>query len=189
MAIVYAHTDLRKDTLIELEGVPFRVTDYSHAAMGRGGAVARVKIKNLLTGGVVEKTFRSSDKIPGAELDRADVQFLYREGGTYNFMDNSSYEQIAVDADMLGDQARFIAEGSSVQLLRFKDRIIGLEMPHNVYLTVTETEPGAKGDTATQALKPATVETGVQVMVPLFINEGDAIKVDTRDGRYLERKK
>lgn len=183
------HTDLKKDTLIELDGAPYRVTDYTHHAMGRGGAVVQVKLKNLLTGGVIEKSFRTADKIQSAEVTRTRVQLLYREGDDYHFMNQETYDQQAVPGDILGDQARFIAEGAEVQLLEFNGRVIGLEMPNAVHLTVTETEPGAKGDTATTALKPAKLETGVGVMVPLFINEGDAVKVDTRSGAYLERKK
>jgi elongation factor P len=187
--MVYGHTDLKKDVLVELDGVPYRVTDYSHHAMGRGGAVVQVKLKNLLTGGVVEKSFRSSDKIMPAEVNRSKVQLLYREGDDYNFMDQTTYDQTTVSGDTLGDQAKYIAEGAEVQLLTFNDRVIGLDMPNAVYLTVAQTDPGAKGDTATTALKPATLETGVEINVPLFINEGDGVKVDTRSGAYLERKK
>jgi elongation factor P len=186
---VYGHTDLKKDTLIELDGAPQRVLDYSHAAMGRGGAVARVKLKNLLTGAVTERTFRSADKIPSAEVERRTMQLLYREGNNLEFMNQETYEQESVPSDIVGEQSKFLADGSSVQLLFYNNRIIGAEVANNVMLAVTQTEPGARGDTATAALKPATVETGVQVMVPLFINEGDVIKVDTRDGRYLERQK
>ena len=144
MATVYGHTDLKIGVLVEIEGAPYRVTDYSHHAMGRGGAVVQVKLKNLLTGGVVEKSFRGSDKIQPADVSRANMQM-------------------------------------------FNGRVIGLEIPNAVVLTVTETEPGAKGDTATTALKPATLETGAQVMVPLFVNEGDRVKVNTLSGSYLAR--
>ncbi len=187
--MVYGHTDLKIGTLVELEGVPYRVTEYTHKAMGRGGAVVQVKIKNLLTGGAVEKSFRSSDKIAPADVTRAGMQMLYREGDSLVFMNNETYEQETVGADVLGDQAKYVADGTTVQLLSFRGRVIGLEMPNAVYLEVTETEPGAKGDTATTAMKPATVETGVQIMVPLFINEGDKIKVNTLSGAYLERQK
>lgn len=187
--MVYGHTDLKKDVLIELDGTPYRVTDYSHHAMGRGGAVVQVKLKNLLTGGVIEKSFRSSDKILSAEVNRAKVQLLYRDGNDYNFMDQATFDQTTVPGDILGDQAKFVAEGAEVQLLSFQDRVIGMEMPNSVYLSVTKTDPGAKGDTATTALKSATLETGVEINLPLFINEGDSVKVDTRSGAYLERKK
>jgi len=186
---MYGHTDLKKETLIELDGAPYRVIDYSHHAMGRGGAVVQVKLKNLLTGSVIEKSFRGSDKIAPAEVSRTKVQLLYREGNDYNFMNQASYDQMTVSGDTLGDQAKYIAEGAEVQLVSFHDRIIDLDVPNSVFLAVTQTEPGAKGDTATTALKPAIVETGVQVMVPLFINAGDTIKVDSRSGSYLERQK
>lgn len=187
--MVYGHTDLKVGTLIELEGVPYRVTDYSHKAMGRGGAVVQVKIKNLLTGNVLERSFRTADKINSADVTRANMQLLYREGGDMVFMNADTYEQETVSADVLGDQAKYVADSTTVQLLMFNGRVIGLEMPNAVLLEVTQTEPGAKGDTATTALKPATLETGVQVMVPLFINEGDRIKVNTLNGNYLERAK
>ena len=187
--MVYGHTDLKVGTLIELDGVPYRVTDYSHKAMGRGGAVVQVKIKNLLTGNVLERSFRSADKINPAEVVRANMQLLYRDGSDLVFMNNETYEQETVSQDVLGDQAKYVADGTTVQLLSFNGRVIGLEMPNAVYLKVTQTEPGAKGDTATTALKPATLETGVGVMVPLFINEGDKIKVNTLTGAYLERAK
>lgn len=186
---VLGHTDLKKDTLVELDGTPYRVTEYSHHAMGRGGAVVQVKLKNLLSGGIIERSFRSSDKIQGADLARSNVQFLYRDGDNFAFMDEITYDQLTANLSTLGEAANFMAEGSRVQLMIYNEAIIGLEMPNSVYLKVTDTEPGVKGDTATTAMKPATVETGVQVTVPLFINEGDEIKVDTRTGAYLERRK
>lgn len=186
---VLGHTDLKIGVLVELEGVPYRVTDYSHKAMGRGGAVVQVKLKNLLSGGVIEKSFRGSDKITPADVTRANMQALYHEGSNLVFMNNETYDQETVDTDVLGDQAKYVADGTTVQLMMFNGRVIGLEMPNAVYLEVTETEPGARGDTATTAMKPATLETGVQVMVPLFINEGDKIKVNTLNGNYLERQK
>ena len=185
--MVLGHTDLKVGTLIELDGVPYRVTDYSHKAMGRGGAVVQVKIKNLMTGNMLEKSFRTADKINSAEVLRANVQLLYREGSNMVFMNNETYEQDTVAEDILGDQAKYVAEGSTVQLLNFNGKVIGMEMPNAVFLAVTHTEPGAKGDTATTAMKPAELETGAEVMVPLFINEGDRIKVDTRTKEYLGR--
>lgn len=187
MATVYGHTDLKIGVLVEIEGAPYRVTDYSHHAMGRGGAVVQVKLKNLLTGGVVEKSFRSSDKIQPADVTRVNMQMLYRDGDNLVFMNNETYDQETVSADVLGDQAKYVADDTTVGLQMFNGRVIGLEIPNAVVLTVTETEPGAKGDTATTALKPATLETGVQVMVPLFVNEGDKVKVNTLSGAYLAR--
>jgi elongation factor P len=187
MATVYGHTDLKIGVLVEIDGAPYRVTDYSHHAMGRGGAVVQVKLKNLLTGGVVEKSFRSSDKIQPADVTRVNMQMLYRDGDNLVFMNNETYDQETVAQDVLGDQARYVADDTTVGLQMFNGRVIGLEIPNAVVLTVTETEPGAKGDTATTALKPATLETGVQVMVPLFVNEGDKVKVNTLSGAYLAR--
>lgn len=187
MATVYGHTDLKIGVLVELEGAPYRVTDYSHHAMGRGGAVVQVKLKNLLTGGVVEKSFRGSDKIQPANVSRVNMQMLYREGENLVFMNNETYDQETVSTDVLGDQAKFVADDTTVGLQMFNGRVIGLEIPNAVVLGVTETEPGVKGDTATTALKPATLETGVQVMVPLFVNEGDKIKINTLSGSYLAR--
>jgi elongation factor P len=187
MATVYGHTDLKIGVLVELEGAPYRVTDYSHHAMGRGGAVVQVKLKNLLTGGVVEKSFRGSDKIQPADVSRVNMQMLYREGDNLVFMNNETYDQETVSSDVLGDQAKYVADDTTVGLQMFNGRVIGLEIPNAVVLGVTETEPGVKGDTATTALKPATLETGVQVMVPLFVNEGDKIKVNTLSGSYIAR--
>jgi len=189
MAMVYGHTDLKIGVLVELEGAPYRVVEYSHKAMGRGGAVVQVKLKNLLSGGVVEKSFRSSDKILPADVSRVNMQMLYREGDNLVFMNNETYDQETVSTEVLGDQAKYVADGTTVGLQMFNGRVIGLEIPNAVQLAVTETEPGVKGDTATTALKPATLETGVQVMVPLFVNEGDRVKVNTLSGAYLERAK
>ncbi len=187
--MVYGHTDLKMGTLIELDGVPYRVTDYAHKAMGRGGAVVQVKIKNLINGNVLDRSFRTSDKIMPADVARVNMQMLYRDGSDLVFMNNETYDQETVSEDTLGEQAKYVADGTTVILMTFNGRVIGLEMPNAVYLEVTETEPGVKGDTATTALKPATLETGLQLMVPLFINEGDKIKVNTLSGAYLERAK
>jgi elongation factor P len=175
--------------MIELDGVPFRVTEYTHKAMGRGGAVVQVRIKNLLNGSVLEKSFRTADKIMPADVARTNMQLLYRDGGEMVFMNEQTFEQETVGADVLGDQAKYVADGSTVGLLFFHGKAIGIEMPNAVFLAVTHTEPGARGDTANAALKPATLETGVQLMVPLFVNEGDRIKVNTLTGAYLERAK
>lgn len=187
--MILGHTDLKVGVLIELDGVPYRVIESNHKAMGRGGAVVQAKIKNLVSGGVVERSFRTADKVESAEVTRANMQLLYREGDNLMFMNADTYDQDSVPVDVLGDQARFVAEGATVQLVTFNGRIIGLDMPNVVFLKVIETEPGAKGDTATTALKPAKLETGVMVNVPLFINEGDSIKVNTLNGNYLERAK
>ena len=187
--MVLGHTDLKVGTLIELEGVPYRVTDYTHKAMGRGGVVVQTKLKNLINGGVIERSFRSSDKVNSADVTRAQMQLLYRDGDDLVFMNNDTYDQETVPSDVLGDQSKFIADNSTVALMFFNGRVIGLEMPNAVFLGVTQADPGAKGDTAATAMKTAILETGVLVNVPLFVNEGDRIKVNTLTGTYLERAK
>jgi elongation factor P len=187
--VVYGHTDLKKDVLIQLDGTPYRVVESSHSAMGRGGAVMRTKLKNLLTGGVVEKSFRSADKIEPAQVERMDLQYLYREGQDLLFMNSNTFDQVSLPYSELENEIHYIPEGSTIGVFYFQGKFLGLDMPNNAWLKVVKTEPGARGDTATAALKPATVETGLGVNVPLFINEGDVIKVDTRSGQYLERQK
>ena len=184
---MYSINDLKKEVLITVEGVPYRVVDSQHVRMGRGGAVMRTKLKNLLNGNVLERTFRAAEKIEPAEVARVSMQYLYRDGSVLNFMNQETYDQEAIAQAVLGDQSRYIAEGSTVTLLSFKDKIIGLDMPNSVHLKISNTEPGVRGDTATAAMKAATLETGVSAQVPLFINEGDIIKVDTRTGQYLAR--
>lgn len=149
----------------------------------------RTKLKNLLTGAVLERTFRPAEKLEPAQVERAVMQYLYREGSSLNFMDQTSFEQEAIEAATIGDQAQYLAEGASVTVLKFKGKVIGVDMPNSIYLKISSTEPGVRGDTATTAMKAATLETGAVVQVPLFINEGDVIKLDTRSGQYLERKK
>jgi elongation factor P len=187
--MILGHTEVKVGVLIELDGIPYRVTESTHKALGRGGAVVQAKIKNLVTGGIVEKSFRTSDKVSTADVSRQNMQLLYRDSEEMIFMNTESYDQVTVHADILGDQAKYVADSSIVQIVEFNGRVIGLEMPNAVILKVTDTEPGAKGDTATTALKPATLETGVVINVPLFINEGDSVKVNTLTGNYLERAK
>ncbi len=186
---MYSISDLKKEVLITLDGVPYRVVDSQHVSLGRGGAVMRTKLKNLLTGNVLERTFRASEKIEAADIERRTMQFLYRQGKQMTFMNQQTFDQETIEADNLGDQAAWLPEGSEVGLLNYQGKIIGADLPNNVFLKVTKAEPGARGNTATAALKPAEVETGQQVMVPMFISEGDVIKVDTRSGQYLERQK
>lgn len=186
---MYGINELTKGVLIEIDGVPYRITENQHVSMGRGGAQMRTKIKNLLTGAVTERTWRAAEKATPAELERPKMQYLYSEGTDMHFMDTDTYEQVQVPLDILGDQAKYLTEGAIVQLFKFNDKIIGIDMPNSVFLKITYTEPGVKGDSATGSLKDATLETGVNVLVPLFIKEGDEVKVDTRTGAYLERKK
>ncbi len=183
------HTDLKKGVLIEVDGAPQQVIDSSHIAMGRGGAVMRTKLKNLLTGAMTEKSFRGSDKITEPDMERVSMQFLYGSGDEFVFMNGTTFDQETLNAEMVGDASKYLTEEATVQLLKFNGRVISLEMPNSVFLKVTEAGMGAKGDTANAALKPAIVETGAELMVPMFVKQGDIIKVDTRTGAYLERKK
>jgi elongation factor P len=186
---MYSGNDLKKDVLIDLDGVPYKVVEFSHHALGRGGGVVRTKLKNLVSGNVLERSFRPTDKVPEAEVERKMMQFLYKEGSIFAFMNQETYDQETVEAGVVGSAGNFMSEGSEVGLFYFKGKVIGADMPNNVVLEVVHTEPGVRGDTATAALKPAELETGVQVNVPLFINVGDKVKVDTRTGQYLERQK
>ncbi len=183
------HTDLKKGTMIEIDGAPHQVVEYSHTAMGRGGAVVQTKLKNLLTGAVFQKSFRSADKVEPAQIDRVDMQYLYRDGENAAFMNTTTYDQESVPFKVLGDQALYMVEGSSGTLMQYNGRIIGIDLPNSVYLKVAQAGLGAKGDTANAALKPATLETGQTIQVPMFIAQGDVVKVDTRTGQYLERQK
>jgi elongation factor P len=187
--MLYGHTDLKKGVAIDLDGVPHQVIESSHMATGRGGAVMRTKLKNLRTGAVIDRSFRTSDKIPAAELTRENMQYLYSDGSSYYFMNPKSYEQITLGEDLVGDNAPYLVEGAKAIIMYFDGSPLAVDVGNNVPLKVVQTETGAKGDTATAALKPAKLETGLEIMVPLFINEGDIIKVDTRTGSYLERLK
>jgi len=175
--------------MIELDGAPHQVLESSHIAMGRGGAVMRTKLKNLITGAMFDKSFRSSDKIPAADITKVNMQFLYSDGEGFHFMNQDTYDQEDISKALIGAAAPYLKEGAKAIVMYSGRKPIGVDIGNNVYLAVTHTEPGVKGDTSGTALKPAMVETGLEVMVPLFINEGDVIKVDTRDGRYLERQK
>lgn len=180
-------TDLKTNTKIELEGDPYVVTDYQHAKMGRGGAVVRTKLRNLRTGSMLQKTFQGSDKIRPAALSSRTGQYLFAQGGSYTFMDTSSYEQFALSAAVVGDGVKFLKEGLEVSLLEHAGRVIAVELPIKVAYTVTDTDPGLKGDTVSGGSKPALIESGATVTVPLFVQIGQQIRVDTRTGTYLER--
>ena len=168
-------------------GGVWRIVGFQHVKPGKGGAFVRTKLKNLRTGAVVDKTFRADEKVPLAVIDKREMQYLYREGSSYVFMDSDSYEQLPVDARDLGQAVRYLKEGDTAVLPTYQDRVIGIELPAAVELTVTETEPGVQGDRVSGARKPATVETGLVVQVPLFVEPGGRIKVDTRTGEYLAR--
>lgn len=179
--------EFRNGVTIEYENGIYVILEFQHVKPGKGAAFVRTKIKNLETGAVVEKTFRPSEKMPKAHIDRKDMQYLYSDGELFHFMDSETFDQTAINASDLGDSLKYVKENESVKILSCNGRVIGVEPPLFVELTITETEPGFKGDTATGATKPATVETGAQINVPLFINEGEVIKVDTRTGEYLGR--
>lgn len=181
-------TDLRKGTKILLRDEPHMVLDFQHNKMGRGGALVRAKLKNLISGSSFEETFRSGEKFDNPQLERKDMQYLYEQEGLYNFMDQESYDQIALNKDALEDVLGYLKEQEIYQMLFFKEKPIGVTPPLFMNLQVTDTPPGVKGDTAQGGgNKPATLETGLVVQVPLFVNEGDVIKVDSRDGSYIER--
>ena len=172
---------------IELEGVPFVVTDYHWVKPGKGGAFNRTKLKNMRTGATVERTFRTEEKLPPAELDEKRAQFLYQTGDEFHFMDMETYEQFFLSEDQLGDARMYLKEEMVVTIVSHRGDPLAVEVPTFVELTVTETDPGVRGDTASGGSKPATMETGAVIQVPLFINVGDRLRVDTRTGTYIER--
>lgn len=179
--------DFKTGVTIEMDGQAYVVVDFQHVKPGKGAAFVRAKLKNVKTGGVVEKTFRAGEKLPKAHLDRREMQYLYNDGEGYVFMDNENYEQITISAQDMGDGVKWLLENMNIQVLFFQGNIIGIEMPNFVEMEVVETEPGIKGDTATGATKSATLQTGARVQVPLFINTGDRLRIDTRTGLYMER--
>ena len=179
--------DFKNGITIEVDGGLYIITDFQHVKPGKGAAFVRSTLKNLETGSVVEKTFRPSEKMPRAHIDRRDLQYLYTDGNLYYFMDTENYEQLEMNASDIGDNLRFVKENDMVKVLVHNGRIFGIEPPIFVELAIIETEPGFKGDTAQGATKPATVETGATVKVPLFVSTGDVIKIDTRTGEYLGR--
>ncbi|MGE5614814.1 MAG: elongation factor P [Bacillota bacterium] len=179
--------DFKNGVTFELEGQVYQVVEFQHVKPGKGAAFVRTKLKNVITGATIERTFSPTDKMPKAHIERKDMQYLYNDGDLYYFMDTETYEQLPISKDTVGDTFRFVKENMVVKILSFKGNVFGIEPPTFVELEVTATEPGFKGDTATGATKPATVETGATIKVPLFINQGDIIRIDTRTGEYLER--
>lgn len=179
--------DFRNGITIELDNNVYQIIEFQHVKPGKGAAFVRTKLKNIKSGGVVEKTFRPTEKCPQARIDRKDMQYLYSDGDLFNFMDVETYEQIALNAETIGDALKFVKENEMCKVCSHNGNVFAVEPPLFVELEITETEPGFKGDTATGASKPAIVETGVQVYVPLFVNQGDKIKIDTRTGEYLSR--
>ncbi len=179
--------EFRNGATFEIDGQVFQVIEFQHVKPGKGAAFVRTKLKNIITGATVERTFNPSDKMPKAHIERNDMQYLYNDGDLYYFMDTESYEQLPINKETIGDTFKFVKENMIVKILSFKGNVFGIEPPTFVELEITETEPGYKGDTATGATKHATLETGAIVKVPLFINQGDFIRIDTRTGDYLER--
>jgi elongation factor P len=187
---MYGPTDLKKGTVIQLDGQPFKVTEYAQKVMGRGGSIVNVKLKNLINGAVIPKTFKGQDKIEPAEVTSQTVQYLYSDGKEFYFMDPQTFEQFQLPADLVDEAAGYLKEGDdNIALQQFDGKVINVELPKNLYLEVTYTENVVKGDTTSSVLKDAKLETGLTVKVPAFIKQGDVIKVDTRTGEYLERKK
>lgn len=179
--------EFRKGTTFEMDGQVFNVVDFMHVKPGKGAAFVRTKIKNVITGAVLEKTFNPTEKFPEAVIERKEMQYLYNDGSLYYFMDTNTYEQIPLNQSIVEDAVKFLKENDMAIIRFYKGEAFSVEPPNFVELEVTHTEPGVKGDTATNTLKPATVETGATVMVPLFINTGDKIRIDTRTGEYMER--
>lgn len=186
---MYQPTDLKKGTVIQIDGKPYRVIEYGQKVMGRGGSIVNVKIKNLIDGSVLPKTYKGADKIEPAEVNNQEVQYLYNDGTNYFFMDPASFEQFELSADTVDSAAQYLKEGDTLNLQLFDGKIINVELPNSLFLEVTYTEDVVKGDTTSSVLKDATLETGIVVKVPAFIKTGDIIKVDTRDGSYIERQK
>lgn len=179
--------DFRNGITLEIDGNVYQIMEFQHVKPGKGAAFVRTKIKDVVNGGVVERTFRPTEKFPQARIDRVDMQYLYADGDLHNFMDTNTYEQVALSLDVIGDALKFLKENDIVKVCSYNGKVFSVEPPLFVELVITDTEPGFKGDTAQGATKPATVETGALVYVPLFVDQGDKIKIDTRTGEYLSR--
>jgi elongation factor P len=184
---MYDTKQFRKGLKIEVEGIPYNIVDFQLVSPGKGGSFVRTKLKNMLNESVIERTFKTGDKVGKPDLEQLEFQYLYREGDHFYFMNQTNYEQVPLDGHVLGDATVFMKENLVVQVLFYNGKAIGVELPTFVELKVATTEPGFKGDTATGAQKPAVMESGVQVMVPLHIKEGDLLKIDTRDHKYMEK--
>lgn len=179
--------DFRNGVTFDIDGNVFQIIEFQHVKPGKGAAFVRTKIRNVITGAVTDRTFSPTEKYPTAFVERRDMQYLYADGDLHYFMDNESYENIPINADKLGDGFKFVKENTDCKVLSYKGVVFGVEPPNFVELEVTSTEPGVRGDTATNVTKPAVLETGAEVRVPIFINEGEKIRIDTRTGEYMER--
>lgn len=186
---MYQPTDLKKGTVCQIDGKPYRVVEYSQKVMGRGGSIVNVKLKNLIDGSVIPKTFKGQERIEMAEVSNKTVQYLYNDGSNFFFMDPESFEQFELPADIVDNASNFLKEGDELTLQFFDGKVINVELPKNLYLKVAYTEDVVKGDTTSSVMKDATMETGLVVKVPAFIKQGDIISVDTSTGEYRERKK
>ena len=180
-------TNFRNGFTMRLEGALFSIVGFQHVKPGKGGGFVRTRLKNLGTGAVIDRTFRSGDKVEEVRVERREMQFLYSDGGTFHFMDSETYEQVGLDAALVADSAGWLQENESAFVMVVEGGPIGVELPNFVQIKVAHTEPGVKGDTAQGAVKPATLETGAVVSVPLFVNQGDTLRIDTRTGDYVER--
>jgi elongation factor P len=187
--MAYSPTELKKGVVIELDGKPFKVIEYNQKVVGRGGSIVNVKVKNLIDGSVIPKTFKGQEKVEAAEVASQTVQYLYNDGTSYYFMDPETFEQFELPSDIVEESAGFLKEGENLTLQSFNGNVTNIELPKNIYLTVTYTESITKGDTTSSVLKDATLETGLVVKVPAFIKTGDIVSVDTATGEYRERKK
>ena len=187
MATVYSAGDFRNGTTFEMDGNVYRVVEFQHVKPGKGSAFVRTKIKNVITGSVLEKTFNPSEKYPSAEIEKKEMQYLYADGDLYYFMDNETYEQMPLNKEQLGDSLKYLKENMNVKVLSYKGKVFSIEPPMFIELEVTYTEPGFAGNTTTTSGKPAKLENGLEITVPMFINIGDVSKIDTRTGEYLER--
>ncbi len=186
---MYDTSDIRKGLKIQKDGVPFTVVEFQFVKPGKGTAFTRTKIKNLITGAVLERTYRTGEKLESANIEEREMQYLYLDGENYCFMDNSTYDQIFIESEIIGDTANFMPDNINVDVMFFDDKPIGVTLPNFIEAEVTHTEPGMKGDTASGATKPATLSTGATINVPLFIDEGEWLKIDTRSCSYIERVK
>ena len=186
---MYSPTDLKKGTIIQIDNQPYRVVDYNQKVLGRGGSIVNLRLKNIITGSVIPKTYKGAEKIEPAEVSTREVQYLYSDGDTYYFMEPESFEQFELPKDIVGEASSYLKEADMLSLQFFGEKIINVELPKNLYLEVTYTEDVVKGDTTSSVLKDATLETGKVVKVPSFIKQGDIISVDTTTGDYRERKK
>ena len=179
--------DFRNGVTIEFEGNIYQIIEFQHVKPGKGAAFVRTKLKNIISGGVVEKTFRPTEKYPQAHIDKKEMQYLYNDGEMYNFMDNETYDQMPLNKDTLGDCLKYLKENMEVTILSYKGKVFAVEPPTFVELEVTYTEPGFAGNTTTTSGKPATLETGLELQVPMFVNIGDVLRIDTRTCEYMER--